>query len=1145
MAPLCPSCGVEASPGGEACPECGYLPGVHGIEHEAERRIATVLFVDLVGAAGLGERLDVESLQDIAEQFYKEASSVVVDLGGIVGRYAGDALMALFGVPQTHEDDADRALAAATTLIHRVRELSRRLAPTYGEQLAIHCGINTGELVVPATGDIDLGTLAADTVNIAARLQQAAAPGEVLVSERTARASSRHGFEDRGEFDLRGRLAPVRVFALADGEPTTTRAPRRGQIFGREDELAELHADYARAVSSRFPHLTVILGEAGIGKTRVVEEFAASLGADRKTPTVFQARCLPFGEESALGALSEMVRAMRSGGRRLPGDADALLATLHRQREHEAGGDLDSADAKRLDRDVRQGWCDYFDSVSRTAPVVLVVEDLHWADAKLLDVLDAVLGGSRGPLFLLGTARPALEDVRPAWFADDEPGAVLRLGPLGTEDATEMLNALAGWRPLARDVVAPLLHMANGNPLFLVHLLDQLIDERRVVATPTEWVWARGGEVGLPDSVRAVLAARIDLLGPFDALTLRYAAAIGQSFWAGALALVHGAPLDNVLPALDRLATRNLVAAVDHPSLPDQREYTFTHVLAREVAYAGLTHRERAGAHDLTYRWLASVSANTQDVVDLLARHAASAFEEGAFDPRLSEDERVTLRIRALESVRDAAAAARASLSLEKADRLAQRALSFTVTSEERASVLEEWGRIALFAYEGDEAWDRLREAIDLRSAAATAQNRALADLCALALETPIRFPGTMRAPPAEEDVARYLELGLSSAGPGDSDARARLLLLKGFWHHAYSPDREGERLIDEDEALRAAEEAADMANRLGRPDLESAALDGVAASWIPRGRYDRARDATLRRLSLIPDLTDYREVGDIHAMCGWTDFHSGRYREAADYADAGYQLTAHEVPSVALHCLVWRSVARFHLGEWDEQLADVDLGRELLGTRADEPPHFASPMFAAAALTHELRGDAAAADELLDMLARLDERADAVDRDAAPLARWASWVARILAHRGRFDEAHALLAATRWRRGTRYGLLLHAGCMITADEGDWSAAPALTAEARSEARRGDLLALDAAADHLEGSRHLAKGNTDEAVKVLRRAVDGFGTCEGRWEQALARFALGTALAEAGMTNESAEPLAAAGAEFSRLGVAPKTPADR
>jgi class 3 adenylate cyclase/tetratricopeptide (TPR) repeat protein len=1118
------------------------MPDAQGLAHEAERRIATVLFVDLVGAAGLGERLDVESLQDIAEEFYKEASSVVTELGGIVGRYAGDAVMAVFGIPQAHEDDVDRALTAAVTLISRVRDLSQRLAPAYGEQLAIHCGVHTGELVVPVSGDIDLGTVAADTVNVAARLQQEAAPGEVLVSERTARTAARYAFEDRGDVELRGRRAPVHVFALAGEEDRASLATQRREIFGRADELASLEADYEKASYSRFPRLTVVVGDAGIGKTRVVEEFTASLATAKKSPTVFRARCLPFGEEFALGPLSEMIQALRSGEQWLPGDTAILFATLDRQRDRESKGDLDSTDAKTLDRDVRQAWCDYFESVSRRGPTVLLVEDLHWADAKLLDVLEAVLQSTTGALLLVCTTRPDLDASRPSWMEDE--ASLLELGPLDTANATSMLNSLAGRRPLAPDVLTPLVTMANGNPLFLEHLLDQLIDERRIVATPTEWVWAKGGAIGLPDSVQAVLSARIDLLSPFDALTLRYAAAIGQSFWAGSLALVHSAPLESVLEALDRLVVRNLVAPVERSSLPGQVEYAFNHVLAREVAYVGLTHRERAAAHDLTYRWLASVSAKRQDVVDLLARQASSACDEAAFDPRLSEDERLRLRIRALEAVLEAASAARSSVSLEKADRLAQRALAFTVTAEERAAALEEWGRIALFAYEGDGAWDRLREAIDLRHSSEPAESSALARLCALALETPIRWPGTMRAAPSEEEVAKYMELGLSCAGDGDSEARALLLLLKGFWHHAYSPDQDGERLVAADDALRAADEAADMANRLGRPDLESAALDGVSATWIPRGRYDRAREATLRRVGLVDDLVDSREVGDIHAMCGWTHFHIGRYREAADFADAGFELTVNEVPSVALHCLVWRTLARFHLGDWDRLQADADLGRELLGPRANEPPHFVSPMFAAEALTHELQGNRVAADALLEMLASLDERADAIDRDTAPLARWASWVARILAHRRRFDEAHALLAATRWRRGTRQGLLLHAQCMVTADEGDWDAAPTLVAESRVEARRGGLEALFCAADHLEGSWLSATGNDAEGVAALHRAVDGFGRCEARWEQALAHAALGRALAKAGKVNLSANEMAAAAVEFSRLEAKPLTPAD-
>jgi class 3 adenylate cyclase len=1116
---------------------------MQGLDHEAERRIVTVLFVDLVGAAGLGERLDVESLQDVLHQFYQEASGAVTDLGGTVGRYSGDALMALFGVPRTHEDDADRALTAAVTLIRRVRDLSQRLSLTYGEQLAVHSGIDTGELVVPVSDDIDLGTVTADTINVASRLQQTAAPGEILVSERTARAATLYAFEDRGDVELRGRSAPVHVFAFVDDERRDPRSTHPREMFGRTDELARLEADFERAIYSRFPRLTLVVGEAGIGKTRLVQEFAAWLPTARKPPAVFRAKCLALGAEFTVSSLSDMLQTMQSGDRPLPGDPSALLSTLARQREREAGGDLDGTDAMQLDRDVTRAWCDYFDSVSRHTPTVLVVEDLHCADAKLLDVLDAILRGSHGPLFLVGTARPDLADTRPSWMEGDAID-LLRLAPLDDDAATSMLNSLAGRRPLAPAVVEPVLLTANGNPLFLEHFLDQLLDESRIVATPSEWVWAKSGKIGLPDSVQAVLSARIDLLEPFDALTLRYAAAVGQTFWASTVALIHGAPLERTLASLDRLATRNLVRRVERSSLPDQQEYAFTHVLAREVAYIGLTHRERAAAHDLTFRWVAATGASRQDVVDLLARHASSACEEAANDPRLNEDERYRLRIRAFESVLEAAATARASVSLAKADQLAQRALSLSVTRSERAAALEESGRIALFAYAGDDAWDRLREAIGLRRSTEAGDNAVLARLCALALETPIRWPGTMRAPPSEEDVASYMQLGLSRAGAGDSEARAHLLLLKGFWHHAYSLDLDGTRLISPDDALHAAEEAAEMASRLGRPDLESAALDGVSASWIPRGRYDKARQATMRRVELVPDLSDLREVGDIHAMCGWTNFHIGSYREAAGYADAGYALSVGEVPSVALHCLVWRALARFHLGEWDALLADADLGRELMGARADDPPHFASPLFAAEALTHELRGDREAADALLEMLASLDERADAVDRDAAPLARWASWVARIYAHRSRFDEAQALLTATRWRRSTRLGLLEHAACMVTADERDWEAAPALIADARAEARRGGLEALAFAADYLEGRWLSETGDLVKGIARLRRAAKGFDDCGSRWEHTLARIAVARALIRRGALDEAALEEETAATELRRLGAKPLTSTD-
>jgi tetratricopeptide (TPR) repeat protein len=337
---------------------------------------------------------------------------------------------------------------------------------------------------------------------------------------------------------------------------------------------------------------------------------------------------------------------------------------------------------------------------------------------------------------------------------------------------------------------------------------------------------------------------------------------------------------------------------------------------------------------------------------------------------------------------------------------------------------------------------------------------------------------------------------------------------------------------------LAAGEEAVEMAERLHLIDLESGALDGVGANYITEGRYDRALKATRRRLELAEEIDDPWELGDIYAMGGWVNFHLGRYLDAFSNADTGFTRISGRVPSVALHCLSWRAVSRYRLGQWDEMLADLDLGKAMLGERSDTPPHFVSPMFAAAALVHEIRGNRTEADRILKLLEHLDEDAEPRDRDTTPLGRWASFLAPAFARRGDPQEAHRLLSETNWRRGTRAGLLLGAECEIAADNTDWPEVETLVTSARAEAEKGGLEALRCAADRLAGAAALRIGDTEGATRLLRKAREGYAQLGARWDLARADLSLAQALQSSGRGEEALELLHPAIAFFAAAGAA-------
>jgi class 3 adenylate cyclase len=1083
-----------------------------------ERKLVTILFADVTGSTGLGERLDPETLKEVLDAFFGAMRRPIELAGGTVEKFIGDAVMAVFGVPTAHEDDATRALRAALGMREELEALNRNLLEAQGLTLAMRVGIAMGEVVAvtsPRPGEV---RVMGDAANVAARLEQSAEPGQIRVSDRAARAARGFHLVEMGPLQLKGKELEVQAYELVGESPASERLPaaQGAPLVGRESELALLETVYHRVATDGHPHLVTVYGDPGVGKSRLIAEFGALTALRDVPPMVVRGPCLPHGEGVPYWPLAEILKGhagvLDSDPPRLalqkvellgkeflsaelsPDPARATVALAFSVGLHQPGETLSDEEPRRVRIEISSAWRSYFSALARRGPTIAVIEDIHWADGALLDLLEELADRVEGPLLILCSARSDLTGRRPGWGGGRRNFSSLLLEPLTPEESERLVGFLLGGSELPQRVRRRILTRGGGNPFFLEEIARHVLEE------------AGGKErVDIPDTVQGVLAARMDLLGRLEKRTLQSASVVGRVFWIGPLArLVESdrAPLEE---ALARLEDRGLVLSRLSSSMAGEREYLFKHVLTRDVAYESLPRRERGSAHAEVAAWIEQTAGERwREFVELLAHHYGEAYrsagEHGRPDAGATED----MRAKAFRYSLQASEQARTKLALDSGQRMAEAAASLAVVPEEKSQALEALGEIYYLSSQGDLAWAALREAVDARLTGKDQGGPGLAGLCARALEVVTRGRGAMRSRLSEAEAAPYLEIGLQHSGTGDSEERIRLLTVQSFWPYSFRGKSSSDEELDR--ARGAGEEAATMSLRLGRADLASAALDGVASYYVSRGLYGRMDDVVERRLDLVTSLTDPHEIGDVYAVAAWVEFHIGRYRLALQLADEGYRRSESGAPMMALYCLDWRAMARCRLGVWDELLADVAMIQDLLGDRRESPPGFASDHFAAAAFVHEVRGDHETADRLLRVVTWLDVAED------RPSPGWLAWHALLLARRGRFDEARTQLdrpeEGMRWGRG----LILEARCDVLAEQEAWDEVPALLREARQHAGDARLLALPHFADRLEGRWALARGDPEAAAALLEPAANGFAALEAEWEAARTRLWLGEAL---------------------------------
>ena len=874
-----------------------------------ERRVVTILFADVAGSTALGDALDPEDVRILLRRYYDVAREAVGEHGGILEKFIGDAVVAVFGFPQTHDDDPQRALAAALALRDRVRA-----DPRLGDRLPIRLGINTGEVVAireSATGDFPLS---GDAVNVAARLQQAAEPWGILSGERTV-ASVRAGFEFGPVMtvEVRGKAQPIRALPLlgrAAPLPVAVRTP----LIGRAPDLQQLELVAGRAFHELRPFLVSVIAPAGVGKTRLLEEFLERLPSVEPRATVAIAQCLPYGQRLTYWPLrgvlyrligvpeDAMPQAVRyairawlegSGLEAMDREVELLAATV-------GVGETEVTDRSAL----LAAWRTFFEIAAGRAPLVLVFEDLHWSSDSLLDLFEFVMQ-PRGelPLLMIALTRPELLDRRPGWGGGRRNYVSISLEPLSDRDTAQLIDQLLDG--CSAELVDRIVRRAEGNPFFAGELIRSVAE--------------RAGADQLPDTVQATVLARLDLLAPEERRVVQLGSVFGRAFRApGLLALEPN--LEGVHEVVERLVDKDLL----RPTGTDI--FAFRHILIREVAYQTLTRAERGRLHAAAAQWLEGLAGKREDsLAELIAFHYREA---AGIATAQRPDERQTAEVRkkAVEWLtRAAEVAAAAAATIEGSGHL-RSAIEFAQTSR----LPDLYQRLGEIGENSDVIVPAYQTALRLCREQGRPPEQELTVMTGL-LSIYTRSQGSV-ADRLSIDAMRQFRQEAAALAARVTDERilARYMAADAFYPFWMLGGPTPPSAEDLAAARVSADKAMAIARRLDDPNLESMALDALSGNAQMAGSWKQSREYARRRLTFQDRLNMIEKV-DAHSMVTWSSALLGDFDEADRVSAQGLaQIQPGQVPAWTLHLVVWRTYILTLLGRWDEALQMAERARQL-----------------------------------------------------------------------------------------------------------------------------------------------------------------------------------------------------------------------
>jgi class 3 adenylate cyclase/tetratricopeptide (TPR) repeat protein len=1064
---VCPACRFENPEGAKFCSDCG-APLAAPAEGRQERKVVTVLFADLVGFTSRAETMDPEDVQALLSEYHGHLRADLERLGGTVEKFIGDAVMAVFGAPAAHEDDPERAVRSALVIRDWAQEQ---------DGLQVRIGVNTGEALVslgarPVEGE---GMVAGDVVNTAARLQAAAPADGILVGETTYRATANViDYREAEPVQAKGKTEPLRAW-----EPVAARARfgadvgHRAELVGRERELHLLAETLARVREERSAQLVTVIGVPGIGKSRLVYELFRDVERGNELTYWRQGRALPYGDGVTFWPMAEIAKAHT--GILDTDTADEAAEKLRRALSEVLEEDVDWV-ARHLRPLVGLGaetelagdrrgeafaaWRRLFEALAERRPLVLVFEDLQWADDGMLDFVDHLVEWAGGvPLLVLCTARPELLDRRPTWGAGKLNSAIVSLSPISDADTARLVHTLVERSVLPAEVQEALLERAGGNPLYAEEFARLLAEQADGVA--------------LPGTVQGIIAARLDLLPPEEKALLQDAAVMGKVFWAGALGR---AGVEQDLHALER---KDFVARARRSSVAGETEYVFRHILVRDVAYGQIPRAQRSEKHRLATEWIESLG-RPEDHAELLAHHYLAALDlaQAAGQPieGLAERARIALR-----EAGDRALGLNASGA---AARFYERALEHWPEDAERPALLLRYGEALQKA--GEPADEALAEARDRLLAAGDREGAAEADVLLSLVEwhrghRDAAFDHLARAAERVSDVPASKAKGAVLAH------LARTRAIAGWNEDAIRFGREALAIAEElglDELRANALNSIGLArvnggDMTGIEDLEGAVEIALAANSpeAARGLNNLAVFASRvgdveRRRRLVEELLRVgerlgAEVQLRHAR-GWlpsADMLEGRWEEALAGAEAVIREAEAGKPMYG-DAASRRVRARIRLARGDPEGAVRDARRTLDRSREIKDPQSLAPSLATFAGVALATGDREAAEraveEVLEIMA------------SNPLGVELTGIAIVLFDLGRSDDLRPLLDRASASRLVDGAKLLVAGDLVAAAD-VYADMHCVSDEADVRLRAAEAL--------------VAEGRRAEADEQLRRAL--------------------------------------------------------
>jgi class 3 adenylate cyclase len=933
-----------------------------------ERKLVTILFADVTGSTALGEALDPEDVRALMGRYYEHARRVIPEHGGTLEKFIGDAVMAVFGLPQAHGNDTERALAAALALRAAVSG-----DPVLTERLLLRIGVNTGEVV--AARDIAAGgdfLVTGDAVNVAARLQQAAAPGEILAGERTtAAAQASFLFGAARSIEVKGKSRPLAVFPVLGPRPA--RALSRPMLVGRKRELAQLGLLRDAALEERHPQLVSIVAPAGTGKTRLLEEFLSKLKRTQGWQ-VATARCPPYGQsltywplrgllDELLGASfsPERVRAAYTAGGQTDEDADRLAGLLLASLGVEVGGETTLPAERPVERESTfAAWRLLVEALAQQGPRIVVFEDLHWASESLLDLVEHVTHPrTRAALLIVVLSRPELLDRRPSWGGGRRSFTALTLDALSAAQTRTLVDQLVDQlapETVSETVRARIVERSGGNPFFAIELSRGLAERLDEVATTAEDD-ARGE--ALPDTVHESVLARLDQLSESEREVLQVAAVAGRTFRPPTLRAALPAREPTAIgTALEGLLSRDIVA----PAEGEAGAYTFRHILFRDVAYGTLARRERVRLHLAVAAWLEAFAGDRLDeFVELLAYHYREA---------------VTLAAASAVPLEVAVDASQAVRYLERAGELAShagllaaaighlRAAIALAPAQEHARLYEQLGDCALA---GDPAVEGYRRALDAWREGTQPDPLTGARLLRKLLFVYWGWAGIFSVALSPEESAALHAEGLrlaEQAGDEDELWRVRTAPLNAYLRAGSRAERERERDV-------CAAAVTHFERRADWPSLYLA-LDAYAGYAQLLGAHEEALAATRRCLQW-PDSPWWARANALNMIVNAHFFRLDEDACLAASRDALAQVRPGDPVGLLANAMSTAATAAYHSGRWSE-FEWVREAQTVMWEEAQQAPGLVCNLFwvgamplLAAALAREDPAAASAAVALLE----------------------------------------------------------------------------------------------------------------------------------------------------------------------------------